>query len=231
MTGIISLVTGATSDIGTAISHGLADAGAHVLASGRDRDKLARVAAGREMQIETVAADLTKATGLETVAALVSRFERLDVLVLGSGIYQRSNDPDDLMRQFTANVHGPYALLQAILSLLVSSKGLVIFINSTQGLAASPGVGQFAATQHAMRALADSMRAEINPQGVRVTTLFLGRTATARQAAIFAHEQRPYFPERLIQPKDVADLVVYLTRLPRTSEVTEIMMRPQLKSY
>jgi NADP-dependent 3-hydroxy acid dehydrogenase YdfG len=82
-----------------------------------------------------------------------------------------------------------------------------------------------------MHALADSVRAEIRSQGVRVTTLFLGRTATARQAAIFAMEQRPYFPERLIQPEDVANLVVWLMRLPRTSEVTEIVVRPQFKSY
>ena len=104
----------------------------------------------------------------------------------------------------------------------------MIFINSTQGLVASPGVGQFAATQHAMRALADSTRAEVNSQGVRVTTIFLGRTATERQAAIFAMEQRSYAPERLIQPKDIARVVVSLVMLPRTSEVTEIRMRPRL---
>ena len=104
----------------------------------------------------------------------------------------------------------------------------MIFIYSTQGLAASPWVGQFAATQHAMRALADSTRGEVNSLGVRVTSIFLGRTATARQAAIFAMEQRPYTPERLIQPKDIAAVVVSLVMLPHTSEVTEIRMRPGL---
>ncbi len=228
MTDLVGLVTGASSGIGAAIAHGLAETGAHVLASGRDRDKLARVTAGWDGQIDTVAADITTAAGLEAVRALVAQRGQLDVVVLGSGIYERSSDPDALMRQFIANVHGPYALLQAVRPLLVASKGLVIFINSTQGLAASPGVGQFAATQHAMRALADSMRAEVNSLGVRVTTIFLGRTATARQAAIFATEQRSYTPERLIQPKDVASVVVSLMMLPQTSEVTEIMMRPRL---
>jgi NADP-dependent 3-hydroxy acid dehydrogenase YdfG len=228
---LISLVTGATSDIGAAISHALVDAGVRVLASGRNRDKLARVAAGRDGKIKTVSADLTDPNGIGTVAAVAAQFGRLDVLVLGSGIYERSRDPDTLMRQFTANVLGPYALLQAVLPLLISAKGLVIFTNSTQGLTASPGVGQYAATQHAMRAIANSLRAETNSQGVRVTTLFLGRTASARQAAIFATEERPYFPELLIQPEDVANLVVSLMRFPRTSEVMEITVRPQLKSY
>ncbi|MCL2384697.1 MAG: SDR family NAD(P)-dependent oxidoreductase [Alphaproteobacteria bacterium] len=232
MTGLISLVTGATSDIGTAISHALADDGIHVVASGRNHDKLIHVMAGREGKIETISADLTDPKGIETtVKPITSRFKRLDVLILGSGIYERSSDPDTFMRQFTANVHGPYALLQAVLPQLIGAKGLVVFINSTQGLAASPGVGQFAATQHAMRALADSLRAEVDPHGVRVTTIFLGRTATARQEAIFAMERRPYYPERLIQPRDVADLVISLVKLPRTSEIMEIRMRPQLKSY
>jgi NADP-dependent 3-hydroxy acid dehydrogenase YdfG len=92
-------------------------------------------------------------------------------------------------------------------------------------------VGHFAATQHAMRALADSLREELNPEGVRITSLFLGRTATARQAAIFEMEQRPYVPETLIQPRDVADLVVALAMLPTTSEVTDITVRPRVKSY
>ena len=83
-----------------------------------------------------------------------------------------------------------------------------MFLNSTQGLAASRGVGQYAATQHAMRAVADSLREEVNEQGVRVLSLFLGRTAGNLQRAIFAMEGRPYAPERLIQPGDVAEAVL-----------------------
>jgi len=115
--------------------------------------------------------------------------------------------------------------------MLVISKGLVVFINSTQGLAASPGVGHYAATQHAMRALADSTRQEYNPKGIRVTSLFLGRTATARQEAIFSLEQRSYKPDTLIQPGDIAGVIVSLAELPQTAEITEIAMRPRLKSY
>ena len=70
--------------------------------------------------------------------------------------------------------------------LLISRQGDVVFINSTQGVAASGDVGQFAATQHAMRGVADSLRAEVNGDGVRVTTLHVGRTATQRQERIFA---------------------------------------------
>jgi NADP-dependent 3-hydroxy acid dehydrogenase YdfG len=227
----VALVAGASSDIGKAITFGLVRAGTYVFALGRNNTKLAQVAAQSNDRVHPVVADLTRGTDIVAVRDRLGQRGRLDMLVLGSGIYERSSDLDGLARQFAANVQGPYALLEAMLPLLVSSKGLVIFINSTQGLAASSGVGHFAATQHAMRALADSMREEFNPKGVRMTSVFLGRTATSRQATIFSMEQRPYKPMALIQPEDVASVIVNLAKLPQTAEITEITMRPRLKSY
>ena len=229
MSGGVALVTGASGDIGHAVGDALAGHGLHVVAVARRFDRLADLAS-RRPQVQPIAADLTIAADRAAVADAANGLGRLDLLVLGSGIYQRSDDPTELERQFAANVHGPYALLQAVLPLLIASQGQVVFINSTQGLAASPGVGQFAATQHAMRALADSLRDEVNPHGVRVASVFLGRTATTRQAAIFAREGRAYAPERLLQPADVAGIVLTLFTLPPTAEVTNITLRPRLKS-
>jgi NAD(P)-dependent dehydrogenase (short-subunit alcohol dehydrogenase family) len=227
----VALVAGGSSDIGRAIVFGLARHDASVFALGRDPGRLKRVAGEHGGRVQPIVADLTCKSNIVAVRDQVVRGGRLDILVLASGIYDRSSDPDALERQFAANVQGPYALLRALLPLLIGSKGLVVFINSRQGLSASRGVGHFAATQHAMRALADSLREELNPEGVRITSIFLGRTATARQAAIFEMEQRPYVPETLIQPRDVADLVVALAMLPTTSEVTDITVRPGVKSY
>jgi NADP-dependent 3-hydroxy acid dehydrogenase YdfG len=229
VSGGVALVTGASGDIGHAVGDALAGHGLHVVAVARRFDRLADLAS-RRPQVQPIAADLTIAADRAGVADAANGLGRLDLLVLGSGIYQRSDDPTELERQFAANVHGPYALLQAVLPLLIASQGQVVFINSTQGLAASPGVGQFAATQHAMRALADSLRDEVNPHGVRVASVFLGRTATTRQAAIFAREGRAYAPERLLQPADVAGIVLTLFTLPPTAEVTNITLRPRLKS-
>ena len=143
--------------------------------------------------------------------------------------YDRASDPAALGRMLAANVVGPYALLRALLPALVAARGQVVFVNSTQGLAASPGVGHYAAAQHAMRALADSLRGEVNAAGVRVLSLFLGRTATERQRAIFALEGRPYPEARLIQPADVAQAVLAMLRLPRTVEATNLPLRPMEK--
>ena len=82
-----------------------------------------------------------------------------------------------------------------------------------------------------MKALAEGLREEVNPSGVRVLSLFLGRTATPMQAWTYEQEGREYRPELLMQPADVASVVLNALLLPRTAEVTEIRMRPLVKSY
>ena len=110
-------------------------------------------------------------------------------------------------------------------------KGQIAFINSTQGLQAKARVGQFAATQHALKAIADSLRDEVNADGVRVFSVYPGRTATPRMEAIFTMERREYKPELLLQPGDIAEVVVNTLMMPLTAEVTNITIRPLIKSY
>jgi NAD(P)-dependent dehydrogenase (short-subunit alcohol dehydrogenase family) len=104
-----------------------------------------------------------------------------------------------------------------------------VFINSSQGLAASPGVGQYAAAKHGLRAVADSLRGEVNDRGTRVLSVHVGRTATPMQERIFAMEGRAYAPERLMQPEDVGQVVLAALVLPRTAEMTSVSIRPALK--
>lgn len=226
-----ALVAGASGDVGQAITSELAQRGAKVFALGRNRQRLQQIAEEVPGRIFSLAADLTSKADIVAVRDKIAQAGQLDLLVMASGIYERSRDADGLARQFAANVQGPSMLLAALLPQLIKSRGLVVFINSTQGLRASREVGHYAATQHAMRAVADSLRDEINAKGVRVTSLFLGRTATKRQRAIFEMEGRRYYPEKLIQPEDVADLVASVAMLNRTTEITDIMLRPSAKSY
>lgn len=230
--GRVALVTGASGDIGRAIAFDLLKANAEVFMLGRNMARLSDPEPPEKFRerCRFILADLTDSEAVEGVGAEVLPKGRLDVLVLSSGIYERSREPDTFARQIAANLLGPYALIQRLLPLLIEARGQVVFINSTQGLKAVAGIGQFAATQHAMKAVADSLRDEVNALGVRVTSLFLGRTASERQRAIFAVEGRPYPPERLIQPADVAEVVLSLLRLPRTAEATDIVLRPMHKT-
>jgi NADP-dependent 3-hydroxy acid dehydrogenase YdfG len=138
---------------------------------------------------------------------------------------------DDLDRQYTVNVRAPYFLSQRLLPFLIAACGQIVFINSSVGLSVKrPEVGQYAATKHALRAIADSVREEVNAKGVRVLSVYLGRTATPMQRALYSQEGKVYHPETLLQPEDVATVIVQVLMLPATAEVTEMSIRPAIKS-
>lgn len=213
-----ALVTGATGGIGGAIAVALAEAGARVVVAGRDHARLDEVAerAGSALALP---GDLTRREEVEELAEAAAG---VDILVHCAGCYARGDDPGVFEDQLRSNLVAPYRLTQLLLGGLRD----LVFINSSQGLNASPGVGQFAATQHGLRAVADALRGEVNDRGTRVLTVHVGRTATSRQERIFAMEGRPYTPERLMQPEDVAQVVLTALALPRTAEMTSVSIRP-----
>jgi NADP-dependent 3-hydroxy acid dehydrogenase YdfG len=239
LAGRLAVVSGASSGIGRACALALAAAGADLLLLGRDEGRLqAAAAAARQLpeaaKAEHLAADLTTDGAAETVAERAAALGDAAILIHSSGLYERAAlaeaGIEALDRQYRANIRSPYRLTQLLLPQLIRRQGDIVFINSTQGLAAAPEIGQFAATQHAMKAIADALRGEINAAGVRVMTLHAGRTATPRQARIFSVEGRDYQPELLMQPEDVGAMVVATLALPRSAEVTSIAMRPMRKS-
>lgn len=235
--GRIALVTGASGGIGRAIATGLAAHGANLCVVGRDADRLAetvRILRKQGASVLPSVADLTRRDDVESLTELIGRgLGGLDILVHAAGVYTSGplavSDIDDLEAQYQANIRAPYRLIRSLLPLLVHRNGDIVFVNSTQGQSTAGGTGLYAASQHATKAIADSLRAEVNPDGVRVIMLHVGRTATPLQERIFAAEGRPYTPEVLIQPADLADLVVTALELPKRTQVANLTIWPTRK--
>ena len=135
------------------------------------------------------------------------------------------------MLLYRINVRMPFALTQGLLPLLKLRQGQIVFINSSQGIQARANSGPFAATQHALKAITDSLRQEVNADGIRVLSIFPGRTATPRMKALYEAEGRRYQPKLLLQAEDIAQVVLNAVLLPRSAEITNVEIRPHVKSY
>jgi NADP-dependent 3-hydroxy acid dehydrogenase YdfG len=235
----IAVVTGASSGIGKAIVLSLAAQGAEVCLVARRRELLEAVAKESHAlgsRAHACPADLTKDEDIRALGERVKKdFAHLNILVLCGGAISHGplekSSLADLDLMYRSNVRGHYALIQAMLPVLRKSAGQIVFINSSAGLPSPAGAGQFSATQHAFRSIADSLRDEVNSDGIRVLSVYPGRTATPRISQLFEKEGRAYQPDLLMQPEDVAEMVTHSLRLPRTAEVTDISIRPMQKSY
>lgn len=127
-------------------------------------------------------------------------------------------------------VQPPYLLTQALLPLVKLAQGEIVFINSSAGIHARDQIGAYAASKHALRAIADTLRMEVNAFGVRVLSVYPGNTATAMQEAIQDHTGKRLENQYLLQPEDIASVVIHALLLPRTAEVTDIQLRPFRKA-
>jgi NADP-dependent 3-hydroxy acid dehydrogenase YdfG len=233
----IAVITGASSGVGRAIALALAEEGACVALLGRRMNLLRAVA--KECRQSGVRADCYKLDLLrdtvisQTVAQIQKTFGGVDILVHSAGEFARSNvdaaSLADFDRQYRCNLRAPFALTQTLLPTLKKRKGQIVFVNSTAGLISTPGVSQYSATKRGLKAFADSLREEVNPHGVRVLSVFLGRTATPMQAKIHTWEGKPYRPEQLIQPAQVASVVIGALTLGPEAEIMDVRIRPMIK--
>ncbi len=232
---LTAIVTGASSGIGYATALALAQSKASVAVVGRRLPILKDLATKCGPRTSAYSCDMTDDESVtKFVAQLRADFAKIDILVHSSGIVKlgrtQSASISDFDEQFKTNVRGPYILTQLLLPQLRASSGQVIFINSSITRAANTeGRGSYAATKQAVRSIADALRDEINEAGVRVTSIFPGTTATPGQAQLHDIFGRRYVPERMLQPEDVADAVLFALTIGRSAEVTDVYLRPMLK--
>ena len=233
----IAVVAGATGAIGGAVARRLAAEGASLVLLGRDGARLAATAGeleGAGGVIRTVAGDLTEAAVIDAAGAeSESLGGGIDLLVHAAGAFRagafETAPAGDLDLQLAVNARAPYLLTRRLLPGLRRRGGLVVFVNSTAGLVAGAGSAAYAASKHALRALADALRAEVNADGVRVLSVYPGRTRSRMQQEVCRGLGQHYDAERFLDPVDVASAIVEAAALPQSAEVVDLRLRPALK--
>jgi NAD(P)-dependent dehydrogenase (short-subunit alcohol dehydrogenase family) len=188
-----ALVTGASSGIGEACALRLARAGWRVLAGVR---REGAAPAGTEELLLDV-------TVPGEIAAAPAGLDGLDALVNNAGIAislpLEFVPLEELRRQLEVNVVGQVALTQALLPALRRARGRIVFVGSIAGRSALPFLGPYAASKHALEAVADSLRLELRPFGVPVTIVEPGtiRTPIWTRSAALADRLRERLPDAL----------------------------------
>jgi NAD(P)-dependent dehydrogenase (short-subunit alcohol dehydrogenase family) len=171
------LVTGAARGIGRATVQRLADTGWEVLAGVRSTEDGERLAGPH---VTPVVLDITDEAQLAALADLLP--QRLDALVANAGIVVQGPIEglalDDLRRQLEVNVVGQVGVVQAVLPRLRESRGRIVFISSVSGRISTPMTGAYNASKFALEGVADSLRIELRPWGIKVIVVQPSSTDT-----------------------------------------------------
>lgn len=218
-----ALITGASGGIGEAIAEALAPDYTLLLA-GRPSARLDAVAA--RLGASTWPMDLTDPDGIEATTEVLTE---LDVLVHNAGVAYPGRVAESTVDQwratFEVNVIGAVALTLAVLPALRAARGQVVFINSGSGITVSPGLAAYSASKFALRAFADSLRAD-EPL-LRVTSIHPGRVDTEMQRDLVAYEGGDYDPARFLTPRTVARAVAQAIATPPDAHTHQVVIRPR----
>lgn len=232
----VAVVTGASTGIGNSIALGLAEKKVNLCLVGRNVDRLKKqreILIQNSPKVTICKADLSNESDINKIStAVLKEFGTASILIHSAGFLSmgavENAQRDSLDLHFKVNYLAPYLITQSLLPTLKETQGQIVFINSSAIQRAIPNLVQYTSSKFALKGLADTLREEINPFGVRVLSIYPGQTASAMQKKLYKEKALTYQPERLLQPEDISDIIICSLMLPRTAEVTEIYIRPML---
>ncbi len=245
----IAIVTGATSGIGEATAKRFVAAGFGVVGNGRNAGKLAALEAALGAGFCGVAGNAADEEVLDRLfAAARERFGRdPDIVVANAGRGLGGSVKDADRAQFEEvlkiNVCGALALLQKAACRMVDAQqdafpraaADIVIIGSVVGRHISPFSGVYGASKFAVHALAEGLRREVGPKGVRVSLVEPAIVLSGFQAgAGYSEEQVRHFKEKfgpLLAGADIAEAIYYVVTQPPHVHVSDIVVRPTRQDY
>ncbi|MDB1088363.1 SDR family oxidoreductase [Streptomyces sp. ACA25] len=223
------VITGAGSGIGAAVAGRLAARGDELWLWARDAGR-ARELRERFPGARTLAGDLADPERLSWALSHQPLPERVDSLLHIAGVVELGAvgelTPAVWNATLAANLVAPAELTRLFLPQLRQAAGHVLFVNSGAGLHANAQWSAYAASKHGLKALADALRAEEKANGVRVTSVYPGRTATPMQEKVHRQEGKSYEADRWMTADSVATTVLTALDLPPGTEIVDLSVRP-----
>ena len=235
LAGKTAIVTGASSGIGEATARLLAKEGCNVVLAARREDRLRTLAAELGEGALAAPTDVTDpAACAALVARTVERFGSLEILInnAGVGLYGSIPEgaPEDWRKMFDVNVLGVlYTTRAAVRHMLARGSGDIVFVSSLAGRRVpAPDGTVYAATKHAITAVAEGLRMDVHVKGVRVINVEPGLVRTEFPENSYPDAEEYYANKGFspLEAEDVAAAVLYALRQPAHVSVNEVVVRP-----
>jgi NAD(P)-dependent dehydrogenase (short-subunit alcohol dehydrogenase family) len=234
-----AVVTGPTSGIGAAVVAKLLSRGANVVALARDEAKVRALEARSGARLHGVVADLADARARDAaIAEVLSKHPRIDVFVNNAAecVYASPLDypVDELRRLFEINVFAGLALLQAFAGRMEKGAHVVNVSSVTARMLPNPKFGAYGITKTALDGLSEALRLELDPKGIKVTSIVPGLVDTPIYDKVDGfgrtltkiREQLPTW----LSAEDVADSVLWALERPPHVAIAEIVILPRGQS-
>ena len=224
MSDPVFLITGASTGIGAETAREAVRAGYRVVLAARSEEKLRALASelgGDDRALVTRCDVCEWADNEAMVAAALDAFGRIDVVFANAGFGAArgwlKETPEHWRSMVLTNVLGAAYTTRAALPAIKEARGHILLTSSVAGRRALPG-SLYSCTKHAVTAMAEALRQDLNDTGVRVTSIEPGMVDT------------PFFDSKpsieALQSEDIANAVMYAVSQPPHVDVNEILIRP-----
>lgn len=225
----VAVITGASSGIGKGIALKLSNEGATVVLVARDEKKLDQVStelrkAGAK-NYEIISADVTNREDIDrAVQQAVEEFGKVDILVNSAGQMKSSAITEGEVQAWDdmidVNLKGTLYAINAVMPHFQQQSGHIVNIASISGFEVTKSSALYSATKAAVHAITQGLEKELAKTGIRSTSISPGMVDTAMTS------DTDWGSRKMLEPKDIANAVVYALTQPSHVNVNEITVRP-----
>ena len=238
------LISGATSGIGKALAEMLAKNGKSLLITGRREERLMQLADELREKGAKVHAGVFDVRDRLAVAKFVAEipdeFRRIRVLINNAGLAAglgpiQDGDPDDWEQMIDTNIKGLLYMSKAIIPLMENVPGAqIVNLGSVAGREVYPNGNVYCASKHAVDAITRSMRIDLLPLGIRVSSVSPGLVNTEFSLVRFKGDSKRasqvYEGFEPLLSEDIADAVRYIIEAPHRITIGDILIFPSAQA-
>ncbi|WP_055444232.1 SDR family NAD(P)-dependent oxidoreductase [Lacinutrix himadriensis] len=231
-----ALITGATSGIGRATAHELAKHGINLILCGRRQERLDTIqqALSKQTNVQTLNFDVRdKDAVFNAIDSLPADFKQIDILINNAGNAHgldpiETGDLDDWDAMLDINVKGLLYVSKAVIPIMTErNSGHIINIGSSAGKEVYPKGNVYCGSKHAVLAITEGMRIDLNPYGIKVGAINPGLVETEFSQVRFkgdAIADNIYKGYKALQPEDIADIIYFAITRPAHVNIADLLV-------